>query len=226
MSKRRGLSAESLAKIILKMEGYDVLEERKKVRLNGEEVAEIDLIVKDKLGELYAVEVKAGDVDVSAVRNIYTNSKILNMKGMIIGRKFSNRSAEILAKNLNVSYIMMGDYFMLMDPTELNRIIREAFLDTVSGLYIFPASTDVRDEFLEELRAIANFSGGDKKKLERSISILKRNLIIPKGMRDLEMIKRYARSIIFWTELSNRISKMEKELKEIKETLKSKLNID
>ncbi|MHA1597080.1 MAG: hypothetical protein ACTSWV_05635, partial [Candidatus Asgardarchaeia archaeon] len=186
MSRKRGLSAESLAKIILKMEGYDVLEERKKVRLNGEEVAEIDLIVKDKLGETYAVEVKAGDVDVSAVRNVYTNSKILDMKGMIIGRKFSNKSAEILARKLGISYIMMGDYFMLMDPTELNRIVREAFLDTVSGLYIFPASIELKDEFLEELKVIANFSEGDKRKLERSISNLKRNLIIPKGMRDLE----------------------------------------
>ena len=138
MGKARGLSAERIARYILLSEGYTILDERKVFKVNDIEIAEVDYIVTDASGQKYIVEVKAGDIDVSNIRNAYANAKTLNMKPLLIGRGFSNTAAEVLAKKLEVDVLFFRDYFLILDPLDLEVIMRGVLLDVFDEYGIKP----------------------------------------------------------------------------------------
>ena len=50
---------------------------RYRIYRNGVEVGEIDILAVDGNGNTYAVEVKAGKIDISGVRQAYTNAKLI-----------------------------------------------------------------------------------------------------------------------------------------------------
>ncbi|MDT7969592.1 MAG: YraN family protein [Vulcanisaeta sp.] len=93
--------------------GYKVLGRRVKVVVNDVEVGEVDIVAEDGSGVKYAVEVKSGKVDVSAVRQAYVNAKVLNAKPLIVSRGFSNDSSKALADELGVSVINLEEAVVL-----------------------------------------------------------------------------------------------------------------
>lgn len=78
--------------------GYRVVETRKKVMLNGVEVGEIDAVVVDEANTLWGVEIKAGRIDVTGIRQAYVNALVAGVKPMVVCKGF----ADDLLKSLGI----------------------------------------------------------------------------------------------------------------------------
>ncbi|MEM0162466.1 MAG: YraN family protein, partial [Thermoproteota archaeon] len=94
---KKGLSTEDIAISILESLGYSVLERRKQVVVNNVKVAEIDIVARDQEGNLLAIEVKSGKASVTDIRQVFSNSKLINAKPLLICKGFSDSSAISLA---------------------------------------------------------------------------------------------------------------------------------
>lgn len=86
---------------------------RYKIYREGVEVGEIDILATDEKGELYAVEVKAGKVDITGIRQAYVNAKLVGAKPLVIARGYADEGAKLLAEELNVDVILLPDYIYL-----------------------------------------------------------------------------------------------------------------
>lgn len=125
-------SSEALASRILEEMGYTILDYHVPVVVDGVEISDID-IVAEKDGERYAVEVKAGAIDISGLRQAYVNAILTNMKPLVIARGYSGDEAEVLARRLNVDVIVIPDAVMASSD-DLREIIREAVADAVTDI--------------------------------------------------------------------------------------------
>ncbi len=133
-ARGRWLASERIALKLLEDEGYTILETHKKIVIDGVEVSEVDALVRGPDGSLYAVEVKAGKLDVTGVRQAYTNALLLNAKPLVVCRGYADDAARTLADKLGVRVIVLSDMF-LADLDELELVVREA-LDDVLGMYL------------------------------------------------------------------------------------------
>ncbi|ABL87839.1 conserved hypothetical protein [Pyrobaculum islandicum DSM 4184] len=86
---------------------------RYKIYRNGVEVGEIDILATDENGNTYAIEVKAGRVDISGIRQAYINAKLIGAKPLIIARGYADENARQLAKELGVEVVLLPDYVFL-----------------------------------------------------------------------------------------------------------------
>lgn len=202
----RWVSSERIAARVLEELGFKVIETHKKVFVNNIEVGEVDIIASDSDGQLWAVEVKAGKIDVSGVRQVYVNSILLNMKPMIICKGFADDSAKELADKLGVRVIQLSDVF-LVESEELEVIIREVVEDVlVEYLEVFLGSIhNVKPEHIEILKAIVYTSSFNEaaEKLGMDIHTFTKRLdelrtlgIIPRWAKKYSAIKRIAQIFI------------------------------
>ncbi|RLI64687.1 MAG: hypothetical protein DRO67_03805 [Candidatus Asgardarchaeum californiense] len=222
MSKVRGMSTERIAKHILEKAGYNIIEQNKIFTIDGVEIAEVDFIVEDEHGERYIVEVKSGDIDVGALRNLYANAKTLNMKPLIIGRRFSNQAAKKLAETLGVKVHLLNEFFLLLDATELEIILRGAIIDVLNEYgvrpFIVSSLTDNELNFLEALAESENIDDLlnklkiEKKKFSKIVSKLKKKGVLPKYSVRYEQLKKHVQAVLFWTTLSTRLKRIEEKL--------------
>ncbi len=86
---------------------------RYRIYRNGVEVGEIDILAVDGNGNTYAVEVKAGKIDISGVRQAYTNAKLIGAKPLVIARGYAEEGARELAKELGVEVVLLPDHIFL-----------------------------------------------------------------------------------------------------------------
>jgi len=121
-SKRKWRSSEEIALEYLEELGYRVLDRNYKIVVDGVELGEIDAIVEDSSGVKYAVEIKAGNVDISGVRQAYVNAELLGYKPLIIAKGFADEAAEKLSEELGVKVHVLSDRF-IVDPEELETIV-------------------------------------------------------------------------------------------------------
>lgn len=148
-----GLLVEDLAEGLLVRLGYIIKERRKKIVFEGVEVAEIDYLA-EKGGEEYVVEVKAGRISVNDVRQVYTNSVLVNARPMIIARGYSNASAKVTAEKLGVEVLILDEYLQIVSIDELSAILESVILSTLSKLLL--AGSNLPENIDEEaLSAIA-----------------------------------------------------------------------
>jgi predicted RecB family endonuclease len=184
--RTRGKASEEIALAVLREMGFKVVEKRKRVIIDGVEVAEVDGIV-EKDGERYAVEIKAGPADVSTIRYAYANAKILGLKPLVVARGFSNEAAKVVAQKLGVNVIELSDLF-LVNGEELYVIVknavREALYEVLLDLF---NCKDVNNKDREILKAIAfgesfidtaNALGTSVEELAEKVADLKRRGII------------------------------------------------
>ncbi|RLE95683.1 MAG: hypothetical protein DRJ55_01380 [Thermoprotei archaeon] len=149
-----GLLVEDLAEGLLVRLGYVIKERRKKIVFEGVEVAEIDYLA-EKEGEKYIVEVKAGRISVNDVRQVYTNSVLVNARPMIIARGYSNASAKVTAEKLGVEVLILDEYLEIVSIDELSAILESVVLSTLSKLLL--AGSSLPENIDEEaLSAIAS----------------------------------------------------------------------
>lgn len=175
--------------------GYMIEKTRHKVMLDGNEVAEVDIIATDPLGEKYGVEVKSGEISVSDVRQAYVSAKLAKVKPMIIGKGFSNEASARLAQELNVKVILLPDYIVLT-PEELYEIVRKSVTDVIAQLFEPPPKLEDKEkELLRELALSSSFSELSKKLnvSEKALGMIFRSLrekgVLPKISRGYNFVK-------------------------------------
>ncbi|ADN50224.1 restriction endonuclease [Vulcanisaeta distributa] len=128
-----GIKFEDYVAELLSRLGLKVISRRVKVTVNGVEVGEVDIVAEDSSGNKYAIEVKSGKVDVSAIRQAYVNAKVLNAKPLIVARGFSNDSSRALADELGVSVINLEEAVVLTID-ELRTVIENVLYEAVGDL--------------------------------------------------------------------------------------------
>ncbi|MCX8196353.1 MAG: YraN family protein [Acidilobaceae archaeon] len=193
-------SSEALAISYLESQGYKIVDLHRKVVIGGVEVSDVD-IVAEREGSLYAVEVKAGSVDVEAVRQAYVNAKLLDMKPMIVGRGLADEKAGAVAAELGVELNLLPDV-IAVSVNELRDAVYEAVYSAMSEvLYYVTLCDQLSEEELRQLRVVAGSSslaeaskraGAEEREVVQMIASLTEKGILPRGApwRSLSLIAR------------------------------------
>ncbi|MEM3415201.1 MAG: YraN family protein [Thermoproteota archaeon] len=151
---KKGLSTEDIAISILESLGYSVLERRKQVVVNNVNVAEIDIVARDQEGNLLAIEVKSGKASVTDIRQVFSNSKLINAKPLLICKGFSDSSAISLASELGISYLLLPEYY-LFTFEDFKEIAKEIIYEVLS-IYLSLEVNSISEEDKKIVDAIAN----------------------------------------------------------------------
>lgn len=151
---KRGLSSEDIAVSILENLGYSILERRKQILVGGVKVAEVDIVAKDQEGNTLAVEVKSGKASVTDVRQVFSNSRLLNAKPLLICKGFSDASAISLVSKLGVSYLLLPEYY-LFTFEDFKELAKEIIYDLLS-LYLSLDANSITEESGKIIEAIAS----------------------------------------------------------------------
>ncbi len=129
---KKGKVSEELAANILENLGFEIIERNKTIELNGKAIAEIDILAKAPCST-YAIEVKAGKVDVSAVRQAFANASAIGATPMVMGSGWANEEAKVLAERLGVKYLMFEDLYVT-SREDLYEVVRNAIEDVISDV--------------------------------------------------------------------------------------------
>ncbi len=129
---RLSRASEAVASSLLEDMGFRVLEARRRLEVNGVEVGEVDLIA-ERDGALYAVEVKAGPLDVGGVRQAYVNALIAGARPLVVARGYADDSARELARRLGVEVVTLPDSIPVT-PEELRETVRDAVEAALAGV--------------------------------------------------------------------------------------------
>jgi len=229
---RRGVSSERIARSLLKKMGYQILEKNKKIVLEGTQVFEVDLIAKDESGEMYCVEVKAGKISVSDIRQAYANSKVLGLKPLIVCKGYSDKATEVLAKELNVKVLLFPEYYCLIEPEDLDYIVREAVKDVLEeyGLISLSILDNLSRREVKVLKSIsesesfnecAKSLGTSLEKVGEHISLMREKGLLRKA-DGYDGIRRQAKRIILFLEVLEELEEIKKSIKSILRKLESK----
>jgi len=152
--EERWRSSERIAAGVLESAGFRILEEHARLTVGGVEVGEVDLVA-ERDGRRYAVEVKAGRLDVGGVRQAYVNARLMGAEPLVVCRGFSDSSAEALARELGVEVLVTSDLF-LVEPEELESVLREVLYDALEELASLLASdAALSEDDARILRAVA-----------------------------------------------------------------------
>ncbi|MEM3406382.1 MAG: recombinase RecB [Nitrososphaerota archaeon] len=221
----RGLSSERIARGILERMNFQVLEERKKIVINGVEVAEVDAIAKSPENITYSVEIKAGKISVSDVRHAYGNAKLLNLNPLIVCKGFIDTAAETTASELNVKVIQLPDYYLLLEPEELELIIHHAIQDALEDyepqMFFFGKKISRKDAKIIEAIATsdnivdaANIAKLSVENFSKKIAYLKSRKIFT-STRNYKSIRKQAIRILGYLSFEKRLKNIEKSLKNV-----------
>jgi len=155
----RGRASEDIAFRFLEELGYKILETRKRVVVDGVEVGEVDAIAVDGNGVKWAVEVKAGALDVNGVRQAYVNAMLVGAKPLIVCRGYADEAARKVAEKLGVKVLVLSDWF-LVDSVELALVVESVFERVLERFLeqIVLAGGRVGEEDVRVLRVLAESS--------------------------------------------------------------------
>ncbi len=222
ITKRRGLSAERIAKRMLSSRGYAIVALNHRIDSGGENIAEIDILA-EKDGDMYAIEVKSGRANLTAVRQIYANAKLGGYKPLLICKK-SDESTREAAKQLGVKIMEFSEYHLLLEPEELEIIVKEC-MEEVMEEYGFLPYAQLKKNDKKVLTAIASARdfahAADMLKLDsdtlgKKLSFLSRKGILPSRSLSFTDLKRCSSAILARNELMERLEKIESEIHKIK----------
>ena len=222
-SKVKGISGERIAENILKKLGYNILEKNKKVTVAGIEAFEVDFIVEDTNGVEYIVEVKTGKVSVSDLRQLYANSKILNLKPLLVCKGLIDEVAKAVVNELNIKVVPFNEFYLLLEPEELETIIRSAIKDVLNdyGFYPLPpwniigktelsiigkiAVNDTLDEAASKLRIKPSTLG-------KRIGELRTKGVLPRQPQSYSALQKFCQQIMHRYDYISRLDRIEKKL--------------
>lgn len=102
-----------MVKDLLPALGLTAKATRFKIYRDNAEVGEVDILAVDDKGETYAIEVKAGRVDISGIRQAYVNASLLGARPMVVARGYADEGARALARELGVEVVLLPDYLFL-----------------------------------------------------------------------------------------------------------------
>ena len=222
MSKVKGLSSERIAKRLLESRGFHVLSAKHVIKEGEEKVAEVDIVVEDSNGERYAVEVKAGKGDVNSIRQAYANAKLCGYKPMLICKGYSDDAARKAALKLDVKVVELSEYYLLLEPEELESIIKKCVEEVFETHGFLPYSAEVDKKDRELLKAISTAKNFDeaaerikvnRKEFGKKIEDLTTRGILPKRSLSFRDLKRCSSSILVKSEIMSKLNEIERRLK-------------
>ena len=222
MSKVKGLSSERIAKRLLESRGFHILSTKHVIKEGDEKVAEVDIVAEDSNGERYAVEVKAGKGDMNSIRQAYTNAKLCEYKPMLICKGCADDAARKAALKLDVNVVELSEYYLLLEPEELESIIKKCVEEVFETHGFLPYSAEINDTDRKLLKAISTAKNFDeiaekikinRKDLGKKIDDLTIRGILPKGSLSFRDLKRCCSSILARSEILSRLNDIEKRLK-------------
>ncbi len=197
-------SSLKVAKGILRNKGFEILAENKPIKIEGFQVSDVDLLAR-KDGELYAIEVKSGRLDIGGLRQAYVNALLLKAKPLVVCRGFSDPSAKALAEELDVEVMELEDLFV-SDPQELRTLIREevrsTLIEVLPSILRPPRLTEEDIVILKSLSESESFfDAAEKLKLTpedlgRKLGKMRREGVIPRWTRDYSQVREWASMII------------------------------
>ena len=229
-SKVRGRSSERIAKGILDKLVYKILETNKRVVVDQAEAFEVDIIALSPEGEKYCVEVKAGQAGVSDVRQIFANSVILGFKPMLFCKGFADEAAEAVARELDVKMIRLSEYYVLLEPEELEVVVRTAMRDVLDeyGFYPLPPWEAIKEEDWEVIEGISGAESFDEaakilnlsaEELGQKIGAMRQNGVFPQRGQSFENLKIHSRNLIKRYLITQKLEEIENRLKRIEESV-------
>ena len=210
---------------MLESKGYEIIATNYKINSKGENIAEID-IVAEKDGEKYAVEVKSGKASLTSVRQVYANAKLAGLKPLLICKK-SDDAIKEAAKKLGVEIMEFSEYHLLLEPEELESIVKKCMEEVLEEHGFIPV-LKLDEETKLILKAISeakNFEHACKllkmkeEELTAKLGKLSRKGILPSRSLSFRDLKRIATSILARNELSIKLDKIEKDIEETKKKL-------
>jgi len=222
MSKVKGLSSERIAKRLLESRGFHVLSTKHSVMEGEEKVTEVDIVAEDSNGERYAVEVKAGKGDVSSIRQAYANAKLCGYKPMLICKGYADDAARKAALKLNVKVVELSEYYLLLEPEELESIIKKCVEEVFETHGFLPYSAEVDEKDSKILKAISTAKNFDeaaekikvnRKELGEKIENLTRRGTLPARSLSFRDLKRCCSSILARSEIILKLKEIERRLK-------------
>ncbi len=218
-AKRRWRSSEDIALEYLEELGYHVLDRNVKIKVEGVEVGEVDAIVEDGDGVKYAVEVKAGNIDVNGIRQILVNAELLGYKPLVVAKGYADESAEKLAEKLGVKVYVLSDRF-IVDAEELETIvytsIKKTLQEILDTLTQAPTPAPEDRDFLERIvesktiRELADKTGSSINEVARKIKRLQNKGLISKKTKNYQEIRFQAQLIILREKFRSIIAKIDK----------------
>ena len=229
-SSVRGRSSERIARGVLERLGYRILETNKKITVDEAEAFEVDILAVNPQGEKCCVEVKAGSASVSDIRQVFADSKILELKPLLVCKGFADEAAEAVAKELDVELVRLSEYYILLEPEELEVIVRTAVQHVLDsyGFYPLPAWRAIEEddlELMEKTSEAKDFTEAAKalnlspEELGQRIGKLRQKGIFPQRGQDFAALKKHSQQIIYRYALFRRLNEIEKRLKQIEESL-------
>ena len=222
MSKLKGLSSERIAKRLLESRSFHILSTKHEIKEGDDKFAEVDIIAEDSNGERYAVEVKAGKGDVNSIRQAYANAKLCEYKPMLICKGYADDAARKAALKLDVKVIELSEYYLLLEPEELESIIKKCVEEVFETHGFLPYSAEIDDKDRKLLKAFStakNFDGAaekikiNRKELGIKIEDLTTRGILPMRSLSFRDLKRCSSSILVRSEIISKLNEIERRLK-------------
>jgi predicted RecB family endonuclease len=222
MSKVKGISSERIAKRLLESRGFNIISTNHVIKEGDEKVAEVDIVAENSNGERYAVEVKAGKGDVNSIRQIYANAKLCGYKPMLICKGRVDNAVRKAALKLDVKVVELSEYYLLLEPEELESIIKKCVEEVFETHGFLPYSAEINEKDRKILKAISTASNFDdasekiknnRKQLGKKIEDLTTRGILPKRSLSFRELKRCCSSILARSEILSRLNDIEKRLK-------------
>lgn len=227
--KVRGRSSERIARGVLEKLGYKILETNKMVIVDQAEAFEVDILALSPEGEKHCVEVKAGRAGVSDVRQVFADSELLGLKPMLVCKGFADEAAEAVARELGVKLIRLSEHYVLLEPEELEVVVRTAMRDVLNeyGFYRLPVWEAIKEEdwkviegiaeakSFEEAAQLLRLSAGE---LGHRIGALRDGGVFPPRGQAFADLKRHSQQLIRRHSLIRRLEEIENRLKRIEES--------
>lgn len=207
---------------MLESRGFSIIATNYRITSKGERIAEID-IVAEKDNETYAIEVKSGKANLTSIRQIYANARLAGYKPILICKKSDVATREAAGK-LGVELLEFSEYHLLLEPEELEAIVKKCMEEVVEayGLLPSPPLDDASLEVLRALRRAEDFShaaaalGVDEKELGRTLSELSKRGILPSRSLSFKDLKKYCMSVLARHEMLTKLEKIERDIEELK----------
>ncbi|MFO8133820.1 MAG: YraN family protein [Thermoplasmatota archaeon] len=205
-----------MARRMLDSMGFSILEANHEVRSEGETIAEIDILA-EKDGVRYAVEVKAGRANLSSVRQAYANAQLAGMRPMLICKKAGEAVHESAAQ-LDVSVVEFSEYHLLLEPEELESIVKTCMEEVMEQYGFLPYNVSIDERDRQVLHAVAtadDFSDAaahlemNDDRLGQELARLSHRGVLPQRSLSFADLKRCAGQILARQELLERLDRIE-----------------
>jgi len=227
-TRKRGVSAERIARRIIEGRGFSIIATNYKINSKGENIAEIDIIA-EKNGEKYAIEVKSGRANLTTVRQAFANAQLAGLRPMIICKKCDD-ATKIAAKKLGVEIIEFSEYYLLLEPEEIESIVKKC-MEEIMDEYGLSNLAIVDEETINFLKIISqsksfeeasDMLGISEEEMGKKIAELAKRGVIPRRSLSFSDLKKCCINIISRNEIYRKMEKIEEILEEIMNILKNR----